>query len=301
MFLYREGGTGGGSGNGDQYFVRYSAANQTWTKNLAINGQATSVNAYLNNLAYDSTGKLHMSWTWRSTPAFQTNHNIMYATSSDNGQTWAKQDGSPFTLPITEGQGGVIANIPQNSTLINQTSMALDSQDHPLIATWYAPLAGSGDNTRQYMLHWYDGASWHASQITNRPTEPLQNDTTVRELGRPIVLVDDDDRTLVVMRYKEAGNNIVVAVSEDKQSWDFLTLASADMGVYEPTYDTALWERENKLHLFYQQLGTNGNANVSVLEWDAKTYFAAIPEPGGASLLVAGIMAALLRRKRTRS
>lgn len=299
LFVYRQGGTGGGSGNGDQYFVRYDAETKTFSKNRVINGQADSVNAYLNSLVYDSAGNLHMTWTWRDTPAFQTNHNIMYGVSPDNGQTWTNQAGEPYTLPITRPQAQIIANIPQQSTLINQTSMTLDSQDRPLVATWYAPGAAQGNHTRQYMLHYFDGTEWQVSQITNRPTEPKQSDSTVRELARPIVLVDDEDRVFVVMRYKEVGNNIVVAVSENRQDWEFVTLAPVDMGVWEPTYDMALWERENKLHLFYQQLGQNGSGIVSVLEWDTKAYFAQVPEPAGLAVMAMGALG-LLRRRRSR-
>lgn len=291
LFTYRQGGVGGGSGNGDQYYVRYDAATGTFgTKTKVINGQADSVNAYLNTHVYTSTGNLLVSWTWRSTPAFQSNQNIMFAQSPDNGATWFKQDGSPFTLPITMGQGGVIANIPQGSTLINQASMTVDKEDRPMIATWWAPATAEGDYTRQYMLEWYDGSAWRTSQITHRPTEALQDDTTVRDLARPIVLVDDQDRTLVVMRYKEISDSIVVAISDDKINWSYVTLSTTNMGDWEPTYDADLWATQNELSLLFQPLGaTAGSGTVQVLDWDERAYFAAVPEPGVAP--VAGLLA----------
>lgn len=273
LFLYRQ----GGSGNGNQYLVRYNAASKTWSKNLIIQGTSDSINAYLNNLVYDSTGKLLMTWTFRDTPAFQSNENIMYAESLDNGQTWRSQTATPYSLPITRSQAQVVSVIPENSTLINQTTMTVDKFDRPLVATWYAPAAAQGNNTRQYMLEWFDGVAWQSSQVTNRPTESLQTDSTVRELARPIVLVDDDNRVLMVLRYKEIGNSVVVAVSDDRVNWETLTLSTENMGVWEPTYDSELWKRENKLHLFYQRLGTSGSNTVSVLQWDAKAYFAALP------------------------
>lgn len=273
MFLYRQ----GASGNGDLYFVKYNTATKTWTKNLAIRGTNDSINAYWNNPIYDSTGKLLMTWTFRDTPAFQSNENILYAQSLDNGTTWQNQSGSAYTLPITRSQAQIISTIPENSTLINQTTMTVDRYDRPMVATWYAPKASEGDNTRQYMLEWYNGTSWQSSQITYRPTESLQTDSTVRELARPIVLTDEDNRVLVVMRYKEVNNNIVVAISDDRVTWETITLSSDNMGVYEPTYDAELWKRENKLHLYHQRLGTGGSNTVSILEWNAKAYFDALP------------------------
>lgn len=276
LFTYRQAGRGGGAGDGDQYLVRYDAEEEEWdSRQRVINGTADSVNAYLNTPVYDSSGTLQITWTWRAAPGFQTNHNIMFARSPDDGQTWMDQKGNPHSLPLTKDEAQVIARIPQNSTLINQTIMAVDSQDRPLIATWYAPGAAEGDHTRQYMLHYFDGTDWHVSQITNRPREYLQDDSTVRDLGRPIVLVDEDDRVYVVMRYSEADNHIIVGVSEDRDAWDFITLSDVDLGLWEPTYDPVLWKRENKLHLFHQPLGLGEEMSaVSVLEWDARAHFA---------------------------
>jgi len=75
-----------------QRVLRYlQPLDQTWSHNFVINGELTSVNAYLNSLVYDSSGNLDMSWTWRATANWQTNSNIMFAQSPDNGTTWFKQ------------------------------------------------------------------------------------------------------------------------------------------------------------------------------------------------------------------
>lgn len=298
LFVYRQ----GASGYGDTYFARYDAETNTFEKNSPIAGSVTNVNAYLNRLAYDDAGVLKATWTWRSTPAFQTNHNTVYGESPDGGVTWRNQAGVNYALPITEANAQIVVPIPEQSTLINQSTMTLDNDGNPVLATWYAPRAAQGDHTRQYMLNYFEDGLWKTSQITDRPTEAKQGDSTVRDLARPIVVVDDAGRTLVVMRYKDSAssanggtptsttnNGLVVAISSDNQTWEFVTLAAADLGVYEPTFDAALWERDNKLSLFYQPLGTNGSPTVQVLEWDARAYFAALPEPasGGVAALVA--------------
>src|SRR5205823_2644311 len=171
LFIYRNGGAGGGSGNGNEYFNVYNPTTNAWTNNLVINGEQTSVNGYLNSMAYTSTNNLLMSWTWRASSAWQTNSNIMFAQSPDNGTTWYKQGGTTqYTLPIIQSGSPaasvaqVIKNIPQNSSFINQTSMTVDNDDNPLIGTWWAPnwnvATSSGDPNRQYMLVYYTGTQW---------------------------------------------------------------------------------------------------------------------------------------------
>lgn len=299
LVVYRQ----GVSGNGDSWFARYDAETDSFVKNRVIAGSTTNVNAYLNRLAYDDAGLLKATWTWRSTPEFQTNHNTVYGESPDNGLTWRNQSGTSYALPITESAAQIVVPIPQQSTLINQSTMTLDNDGNPVLATWYAPKAAQGDHTRQYMLNYFEDGAWKTSQITDRPTEAKQTDSTVRDLARPIVVVDDAGRTLVVMRYKDsassvnggtptstANNGLVVAISSDNQTWEYLTLSAANMGDYEPTYDAALWESQNKLSLFYQRLGSDGSATVQVLDWDAKAYFATLPEPASCAAMLLAVV-----------
>jgi autotransporter-associated beta strand protein len=307
LFTYRN----GSSGSGNQYFNVYDPASNTWTNSFAIDGDRTSVNAYLNSLAYTSNNNLLMSWTWRATPSWQTNSDIMFAQSPDNGTTWYRQGGTTqYGLPIIQNtsNGGnanqvaqVVKAIPQNSSFINQTSMTVDANDHPLIATWWAPnwnvSTNSGDPNRQYMLVYYDGTNWRTSQITNRTSDDAIDTSAadVRDLGRPIVLTDDQGRVLVVTRSQDTAmgayanpatsdNEIVVyyntVASLDGGApapWKSITLDTANMGSYEPTYDAELWKSQRKLSLFYQQMGLGqASSSVGVLDWDEAAYFAAL-------------------------
>lgn len=275
MFFYRN----GGSGDGNSYFNRYDTDTDTWSvvAHPFFDGLSSSVNAYPNKMAIDSQGTFQLSWTDRSTPAFQTNHNIYFARSGTQGTTWTKMDGTPYSLPILESTAEKVVDIPENSTLINQTGMTVDKYDRPVVGSWWSPGAPHGDFTRQYMLAYYDGAHWRISQITNRAPEPLQTDATVRDLARPIVLVDDDNRVLVVTRYDESNDFIRVAYSQDRENWSFIDLNSTAMNNWEPTYDEELWKRENKLSMLYQQVpGTTDSTTISIFQWDAKAFF----EPG---------------------
>ena len=104
----------------------------------------------------------------------------------------------------------------------------------------------------------------------------------VRELGRPVVLVDKAGRILVVTRSSDAGkpvtdasNRLVVYWSKDRKTWTRLVLSDVNLGTWEPSYDRALWERENRLSLFFQPVGLGqASSPVRVLDWDAAAYFA---------------------------
>ncbi len=315
LFSYRNGGAGGGSGNGNQYMDIYDPTTNTWSNSFVINGEQTSVNAYLNNLVYTSTGNLLMTWTWRATPNWQTNSNIMFAQSPDNGVTWFQQDGTTqYGLPIIQSGtpaasvGQVIKSIPQNSSFINQTTMAVDQNDRPMVASYWVPTTATGDPSRsyprgyvqrQYMLEYYTGTQWMTSQVSNR-TGDTAMDTSgndVRDLGRPIVLVDEANRILVVTRSENSAmgsadnpatpnNDIVVYYTTDSMTggatlpstlhWNSVTLDSANMGIWEPTYDSSLWLTSNQLNLFYEPMGLTGQStgNLSVLGWDEQAFFA---------------------------
>jgi autotransporter-associated beta strand protein len=332
LFAYRNGGAGGGSGNGNEYFDIYDPATKTFTNNFVINGEQTSVNAYLNNLVYDHNGSLVMTWTWRESPNWQTNSNIMFAESPDNGATWTQQNGTTaYTLPIIQtgspaaSVGQIIKTIPINDSFINQTSEAVDNSNRPMVATYFAPgwtptftnptdsahygnASGTGNKNRQYMLVYYTGTQWETSQVSNR-TSDTAIDTSgadVRDLGRPIVLVDSANRILVVTRSENSSmgsadnpatpnNDIVVYYTTDSMTggatlpstltWNSVTLNSANMGIWEPTYDSSLWQTSNQLNLFYEPVGLTGQTTgtASVLGWNEPAFFAMTWDNAGAT------------------
>jgi hypothetical protein len=339
LFTYRDtNSSGGGSGNGDQYFAIYNAAGDTFSDTKVMQGQVPNstlnFNAYLNRMQFSSTGNLVTTWTWRDSPDWQTNLNLMYAQSPDNGVTWYKLGGSTqYTLPIIQsGSGGlasqvgqVVWTLPENTSYINQGSMALDKNDRPIVATYWAPgTTGTTNATlapnsttnnpnRQYMLMYYDGSQWRTSQITTRTSDTAfdgpggSSGQYVRDLGRPLVMVDQQNRVLVVGRSEDTSmgsysnanlglnkNNIVVYYNEDLMTgntissadWHTIALDSAQMGSYEPTYDSSLWNSSNMLNLFYEPTGLGSTtATVSVLQWNEQRYFAvAEPKKGDLNL-----------------
>jgi autotransporter-associated beta strand protein len=304
--------SGGGSGNGNTYFSIFNASTGFAAPTEALNGGQTSVNGYQNNLVYAHNGTLLYSWTWRETPNYQSNANILFAQSTTNSTTWTQQGGSPaYTLPIIAStvNGGlasqvaqVIESIPQNSSLINTTGMTVDANNNPIIATWWTPngnasegVSSTNNPNRQYMLVYYTGTTWKTSQITDRTTDTAFDGTggDVRDLGRPLVMVDQQGRVLVVTRSDNAmgsftsssasGNNIVVywntvkgLDSSSPGPWQSIALDTANMGEWEPSMDYNLWASSNTLDLFYEPSGITGQTtgDAQILQWNEQAYFA---------------------------
>lgn len=278
----------GVAGNGDLFINRYSVATQTWSRVVSPMIRGTNphwdpANAYWNNLCFDSKGRLICTWVWRGNQmpggeiGYQTNHNINYARSTDEGKTWEKFDGTHYRLPITQASCDVVVNIPQGCCLMNQASMAIDAQDRPVITDWWAPDAARGHYSREYMLAYFDGTRWTTSQISHRNSpEPKEPEQEVRDLARPIVVIDKAGRMIVMMSYKEEGHHIMVAYSKDRKNWSYLTLDNTDMGYWEPpSYDPALWQRENKLDVLYEPSHVGkASEDMKVLEWDEAAFFA---------------------------
>jgi len=163
LFLYRD----GSSGNGNLMMNHYDLKTQKWTQrqDAFIDGEGKR-NAYW-QMCTDTKGTIHISWVWRETGGVQTNHDMAYAKSTDGGRTWQKSNGQAYRLPITAGNAEYAVRIPQNSELINTTSMCADTKGRPYIATYWRPAAAK---VPQYHLIYHDGSQWHTSQISARKT-----------------------------------------------------------------------------------------------------------------------------------
>ncbi|WP_236254779.1 BNR-4 repeat-containing protein [Mucisphaera calidilacus] len=273
LFLYRE----GVSGRGQTMLNRYDVATGEWSpvQHPLIDGQGQR-NAYTNQIAIDHRGFWHISWVWRESGDVATNHGLCYARSEDQGKTWVKTDGTPYTLPITAWNAEVVQNVPQKNGLINQCSMAVDSRGRPMIATYYRP---SGADVPQYHLVWFDGTEWHAQQVTKRRTPfDLSGGGTKRiPMSRPKLAVDDQDRIYMLFRDAERGDRVSVAICDDptRAVWTRTDLTRDSVGQWEPCYDQQRWQQDNVMHIYVQRVGQGDGETlenlpaqmISVLEW----------------------------------
>ena len=279
LFLYRD----GRSGSGNLMINRYEVATGTWRRvqEGLLDGQGQR-NAYW-QVAVDPQGSVHLSWVWRETSDVATNHDLGYAKSTDGGLTWQTSTGELYATPITAGNAEYAARIPQNSELINQTSMTTDASGRPYIATYWRP---AGTDVPQFHLVYHDGRLWQTSQVSRRTTPFRLSGGGTRRIpvSRPQLMVATSagvTKAYMVFRDVERGERVSVAISDDlgEGSWRMVDLTDAPVGAWEPTYDTALWQREQVLHLFHQVVDQPDGDDrgtfpetplarlISVLEW----------------------------------
>ncbi|HEY1790472.1 MAG TPA: BNR-4 repeat-containing protein [Verrucomicrobiae bacterium] len=304
LFLYRVGESGGGN----TWLNRWSVAAQTWTNVDTIGGSpspfiqglwpGTNYNAYPNMPCVDANGNLYLGWTWRETPAYESNNNLLLAKSTNGGVSWETFNGIPYDLPISQGLesgdpasvGQVIVPIPPNYSLINQAGMCLDASNNPVLATWWAPGSLTGNYRRQYMIVFPDSNGvWQTRQISNRTNDPpgtMELDGVVRDLGRPVVVCDKENRVIVLYRDDFGSNGLTAAytlpyaMDPQRTNWTTINLTTDNLGDYEPVIDLARWQRDNVMDIVYQASDgegytapTNNASLIGVLEWNTAAYF----------------------------
>lgn len=249
LFAYRS----GASGRGNLLLNRYDLKSRTWKRvqNILIDGE-NQRNAYW-QLYVDEDGKIHLSWVWRETWMVETNHDLCYACSPDEGKTWYKSDGEKYTLPIRKDNAEYACRIPQNSELINQTSMSADADGHPYIVTYWRD---ADSKVPQYRLVWNDGKTWRNSQITDRklPFTLKGGGTKMIPIARPKIVVDNG-KAWFIFRDTERGSKVSMAYTGNVSGgkWEVSDLTDFSVEAWEPGIDTELWKQKKRLHIFVQK------------------------------------------------
>jgi len=276
VFLYRD----GSSGKGNLVLNRYDITTRKWiqVQSNLVDGEGQR-NAYW-QACIDKAGTIHLSWVWRESPDVASNHDMCYARSPDGGRTWEKSNGEKYVLPVTAATAEYIARIPQNSELINQTSMCTDLEGHPVIASYWRD---AGSMVPQYHIIYRENNGWQVRNTGFRKTDfSLSGAGTKRiPISRPQVLSFQKKKgvwTVVLFRDEERGNKVSAAFNKNIRKhnrWKIIDLADAAVGSWEPTYDIELWKGQQVAHLFVQQvqqadgegLISSGPSMVQVLEW----------------------------------
>lgn len=248
IFAYRS----GASGRGNLVLNHYDTQSKSWTRvhDVLIDGEGER-NAYWQLFA-DPNGTLHLSWVWRETWLVETNHDLCYARSDDGGKTWKKTDGTLYELPITESSAEKAWKIPQNSELINQTSMTADANGNPFIATYWRD---QDSDVPQYRLVWHDGSQWQMSNVGERKT-PFSlsgGGTKMIPIARPRI-VSDGKKACYIFRDQERGSKVSVAYTPElgKKEWTVVDMTDFSVDAWEPSHDLNLWNDQRKLHVFVQ-------------------------------------------------
>lgn len=247
--VYRD----GASGRGNLVMNRYDTKTGKWTRlhdNL-IDGE-NERNAYW-QLCTDADGTIHLSWVWRETWLVETNHDLCYARSTDGALTWQKSDGSPQPLPITAENAEYAWRIPQNSELINQTSMSTDRHGNPFIVTYWRD---SDSHVPQYRLVYHDSSGWHTDQIGERNGEFSLSGggTKMIPISRPRLLTDGV-RAYCFFRDTERGSRVSMASTPEigRKPWTITDLTDFSVDAWEPTLDASLWNSRGIANIFVQE------------------------------------------------
>lgn len=259
LFVYRS----GASGRGNMAINRYNLKEKRWERiqDSLIDGEEERSPYW--QIYIDKNDVIHVSWVWRETWLVETNHDLCYARSKDGGKTWERSDGTSYQLPITISNCEYACRIPQNSELINQTSMTADSNSNPYIVTyWRSP----DSDIPQYRLVWHDGRGWNDKVVSERKT-PFSlsgGGTKMIPVSRPKV-VADKDTIGIIYRDLERGSAVTLTYTTDGPGgkWETKDLTSFGVDAWEPSIDTDLWKERNLLHIFVQST-SQGDGEVAL-------------------------------------
>lgn len=248
IFVYRS----GASGRGNLIMNRYDLDTHKWERvqDILIDGEGQR-NAYW-QLYVDEKGTIHLSWVWRETWLVETNHDLCYASSPDGGKTWYKSTGEKYMLPIRKDNAEYAWRIPQNSELINQTSMCTDADGHPYIVTYWRE---ADSDVPQYRVVWNDGKQWQMRPVVERTLafSLKGGGTKMIPIARPRIVVDGN-KAYFVFRDAERGSKVSMAYTKDLRQgeWKVKDLTDFLVEAWEPSLDTELWKQQKRLHLFVQ-------------------------------------------------
>ena len=248
LFAYRS----GASGRGNLVLNRYDIQTHQWSRvqDILIDGEQQR-NAYW-QLVVDAQGTIHVSWVWRETWLVETNHDLCYACSHDEGRTWQRSDGTAYDLPITAANAEYACLIPQQSELINQTSMSTDAEGHPYIATYWRD---QQDSIPQYRIVWHDGTQWQQQQVSHRvtPFSLSGGGTKMIPIARPRVAIDGHEAWYIVRDIEQESHAAMYHTSDlTSGQWQLSLLTDYPVDAWEPSFDTELWKSQRHLHLFLQ-------------------------------------------------
>jgi hypothetical protein len=244
LFSYRT----GGSGSGDTYFQKYSGASHTWLTGFGkvINGLTGSYTGEyttspdINRNAYPyfdyEGGRLHMAWCWRENAAsLESNHDLMYAYSDNDGQTWKNSAGTTIATAgssyITLSTAGIIiAAIPQNRNYINSGSMHVSADSTILINIRHKMTAGGAVEYHVYRRS-AGSSTWVRSSAPNLGT-----------------ILRNDDNELYLAHVLD-GRVRISASTPSVPAWTLLSSSAIPL-IDNASVDIKRWKNERMISVF---------------------------------------------------
>ena len=297
LMTFRE----GGSGNGDIELVRYdssAALPHRWVDengntsgdltqtiisgagsytNPIDNSVSTTRNAYLNGVDVDPSGRIHMTWTWRENSQ-GSNHDINYAYSDDNGETWRNSAGANLGSTVSINSPGiVISSLDERQALINQQGQAVDGEGG-VHALMYHRRQEPGFEWQQGDGLFFKGDSayfhYYRDPVSGTWTDSML--PTDRVVGsRPSIGFDIENNVYAAYLTRAGGNDILRIASAEKLAaggyapWEVIWEDSRDW-LGTPLLDQERLLSDNVLSIFLQENTTSDSligTNLHVLEY----------------------------------
>lgn len=265
FFFYRM----GHSDQGDHYLHRYNPTDASWTRlGMVFSSRGTyglwqnskSRCAYLHDLLFDNSNRLHASWVYREVGAsWASNHDLHYAYSDDQGLTWHNNAGEKIADlntgdPIELADPGIVVrNIPVYSWLMNQGCMALDSKNQPHVLTYKSRIVHRPEklqhNPPQHIFkelcffHYWrcEDGTWQGGD----PIAPVNS-----WVGRGDVVFDHEDN-LYFFYGTDNGFQCLESLASDKwRRWSGYQLTGSDFTSSDASkHDRSRWLKKNILSL----------------------------------------------------
>lgn len=245
----------GSSGSGDESLWEYDSNTEAWTeRGRFIDGITDSVNAYLHGLSYTRGGtRLHMAWCWRETPDPQTNHDLFYAYSDDDGRTWLNNSGAIIAVAGTSfisrnSPGALVFSIPQNRGLINQEHMAVDAEGRVHVLLSHMPDSEVDDanftrsRTKSLFFHYFrdiDG-TWSRRELDEPVDQNFRGSLGLASSGNVYAVLPG----LRVLGASPAFNY---------NDWSLLVAGEPGRFFSDPLVDTTRLLLEDKLTVYYPE------------------------------------------------
>ena len=287
LFYYRN----GSATAGDQMMSIYNTATQIWSAlhhPFQDGGGATGA-AYADNMAIGPTGRLHISFMWRTSTAIPIIlEDYAYVYSDDNGTTWKKANGSSQTIPITQANADKFVSGTMEGSL-NQNAVDADSGEHPHIAYYKNDSSGH----MNYYHTWHNGISWQTTQITAYRDSPTTSLSDIQYyFARPRVLVDRrNDRVYILGRRYFNGETIVYYSDPPYTTFyeRYLSIGGFGRHEYGGQIDYLKWHNSHVIDLLTSP-ATSGTGYTMLLNFDFEVFRG--PNPSSGRVAATGRVAA---------
>ena len=282
-FFYRS----GGSGRGNSALFQYDAGQGRWEIiSTCLFGQegtyapwdnSDSRNAYMHDLLFDTTGRLHTTWVYRETwRTWASNHDLHYAYSDDRGRTWKNNAGALIADTrkgeriVLDTPGITVYEIPVFSWLMNQCAMTLDSKNQPHVATYHMAEPFRPDDLQHnppqevhHRLNYYH--YWRDTEGAWRRSQPLPLPLPLR---RPMIVAAPDDTMIMYFPTPQGFRAHLARAADQWSTWQTLQLTGPEFSAGDASKpDRRLLREQNILSFTVDPNGKKSGRGMAILDF----------------------------------